>query len=239
MQKAIEYAESKLGIKMPQIGSRFSSEETSAPSDFEMVNQKPADLKDGPILHCRIGTPIANMILVAASYANFNVQQSQIDNGDAPTRLQIDEKTSISTPLAIIHYISQKNKNPNLYGKEMAQVLQWINLSLSDAQSASLNWVLNNKQDSGRNLLKMLEDYLKTRTYLAGERISMADISMSMALMPLYQFSLDEKSRQSFANTSRWFNTCINQPNFLNVLGNVKLCVDPVKSEKDSKKGKK
>ena len=121
------------------------------------------------------------------------------------------------------------HKDKNLFGKEKAQVLQWIGISLSDGQSASLNWVLNGKQDQGRNLLKMLDDYLKTRTYLSGERISMSDISMAMALMPLYQFSLDEKARLSYSNTTRWFNTCINQPNFLNVLGNVKLCVQPVK----------
>ena len=82
MKVAIEYAESKLGAKMVQIGAgdakATSTTEVTDSSDFEVVNKSGADLKEGPVLHCRIGTPIANMILVTASYAKFNVQQSQI-----------------------------------------------------------------------------------------------------------------------------------------------------------------
>ena len=81
----------------------------------------------------------------------------------------------------------------------------------------------------------MLEAYLKTRTYLAGERISLADISMALSLLPLYQYVLDEKSRNQFMNASRWFNTCINQSNFLTVLGNLKLCQEPIKPKKGKK----
>ena len=79
MKVAIEYAESKLGAKMVQLGGADSkAADVADSSDFEVVNKASADLKEGPVLHCRIGTPIANMILVTASYAKFNVQQSQI-----------------------------------------------------------------------------------------------------------------------------------------------------------------
>ena len=82
MKVAIEYAETKLGAKMVQIGGgaeakATSTDATDAGDDFEVVDKPTGTLKDGPILHCRIGTPIANMIMVTASYAKFNVQQSQ------------------------------------------------------------------------------------------------------------------------------------------------------------------
>ena len=80
MKVAIEYAETKLGAKMVQVGggaeAKASTDATDA-GDFEVVDKPTGTLKDGPILHCRIGTPIANMIMVTASYAKFNVQQSQ------------------------------------------------------------------------------------------------------------------------------------------------------------------
>ena len=80
MNVAIKYAETKLGAKMVQIGGDdkpSTNDATDAPSDFEIVNKPTADLKDGPVLHCRIGTPVANMIMVTAAFAKFNLQQSQ------------------------------------------------------------------------------------------------------------------------------------------------------------------
>ena len=78
MKVAIEYAETKLGAKMVQIGgTKAASNDTTDAGDFEVVDKPSGTLKDGPILHCRIGTPIANMIMVTASYAKFSVQQSQ------------------------------------------------------------------------------------------------------------------------------------------------------------------
>ena len=87
MKVAIEYAEGKLGAKMVPIeggDAKAPSNDTTEATDFEVVDKPTANLKDGPILHCRIGTPIANMILVTASYAKFSVQQNhcgeQFDN---------------------------------------------------------------------------------------------------------------------------------------------------------------
>ena len=81
MKVAIEYAETKLGAKMVQIGggveAKAASTDATDAGDFEVVDKPAGTLKDGPILHCRIGTPIANMIMVTASYAKFNVQQNQ------------------------------------------------------------------------------------------------------------------------------------------------------------------
>ena len=215
MKVAIAFAEAKLGVKMPEIGKKEDDK-----NDFEMVEKVP-DLKDGPILHCKNGTPNSNLILVAAAYSKVNLQVNESE-----LKLQIDTKTEFKTPVAILNHFCDKT----LFGKEKAQVLQWVFYSLSDVQSSTLNWVLNGKKND--NVLKMLNEYLKTRTYLAGERITLADVSMSMALLPLYQFVLDEKARKNYANCTRWFNTCINQPNFVKVLGNVKLCQEPIKFKK-------
>lgn len=44
-----------------------------------------------------------------------------------------------------------------------------------------------------------------------------------VSALPSWQV-LEPSFRQAFPNTNRWFLTCINQPQFRAVLGEVKLC---------------
>ncbi|MRA94325.1 hypothetical protein GH868_30915, partial [Bacillus thuringiensis] len=72
--------------------------------------------------------------------------------------------------------------------------------------------------------LRVLNDFLLTRTYLVGERISLADICLCCNLLALYQIVLDPEFRQPYSNVNRWFTTLVNQPQFKAVIGDVKLC---------------
>lgn len=79
-----------------------------------------------------------------------------------------------------------------------------------------------------------LNDYLLPRTYLVGERITLADIVLATSLLHLYEHYCDEKNRKPYPNVNRWFTTCINQTQFKTVLGDFKICqkegeVDPKK----------
>ena len=97
---------------------------------------------------------------------------------------------------------------------------------LGDATSSSLSWVLHKKDKKAKDMLNKMETYLSTRTFLAGERLTLADISLAMVYLPLYQYVMNANLRSKYPNNTRWFNTCIHQSNFLKVLGNVKLCGD-------------
>jgi elongation factor 1-gamma len=68
-----------------------------------------------------------------------------------------------------------------------------------------------------------LNAHLLTRTYLVGERISLADIVVGASLSNLYKSVLDPNFRKPFPNLNRWFVTVVNQPNFVKVLGEVQL----------------
>lgn len=46
---------------------------------------------------------------------------------------------------------------------------------------------------------------------------------LTVPTLPSWQV-LEPSFRQAFPNTNRWFLTCINQPQFRAVLGEVKLC---------------
>ncbi|XP_032872093.1 elongation factor 1-gamma [Amblyraja radiata] len=75
-----------------------------------------------------------------------------------------------------------------------------------------------------KKVLAILDEHLKTRTFLVGERVTLADITLVCSLLWLYKQVLEPSFRQSFTNTNRWFVTCINQPQFKAVLGQVNLC---------------
>merc|ERR1712096_479830 len=55
--------------------------------------------------------------------------------------------------------------------------------------------------------LKTLNDHLLTRTFLVGERLSVADIAVACTLLSLYKQVLDPAFRKPFMNVTRWFTT--------------------------------
>uniref|UniRef100_A0A2K5SI73 GST C-terminal domain-containing protein n=1 Tax=Cebus imitator TaxID=2715852 RepID=A0A2K5SI73_CEBIM len=76
-----------------------------------------------------------------------------------------------------------------------------------------------NAKEEARRILGLLNAHLKTRTFLVGERVTLADIIVVCALLWLYKQVLEPSFCQAFPNTNRWFLTCINQPQFRAVLG--------------------
>jgi len=74
--------------------------------------------------------------------------------------------------------------------------------------------------------LGILNEFLLTRTYLVGERITLADVALALDLLPAYQYVLEPELRRPFINVSRWLTTLINQPQFKAVLGDTgnQLC---------------
>ncbi|ELW52035.1 Elongation factor 1-gamma [Tupaia chinensis] len=137
---------------------------------------------------------------------------------------------------AIAYYVS----NEELRGstpEAAAQVVQWVSFADGDIVPPASTWVFptlgimhHNKQatenakEEVRRILGLLDAHLKTRTFLVGERVTLADITVVCTLLWLYKQVLEPSFRQAFPNTNRWFLTCINQPQFRAVLGEVKLC---------------
>ncbi|CAD7684320.1 unnamed protein product [Nyctereutes procyonoides] len=113
---------------------------------------------------------------------------------------------------AIAYYVS----NEELRGstpEAAAQVVQWVSFAIATVPPAS-TWVFptlgimqHNKQatenakEEVRRILGLLDTHLKTRTFLVGERVTLADITVVCTLLRLYK-----------------------QPQFPAVLGEVKLC---------------
>merc|ERR1712212_965174 len=142
----------------------------------------------------------------------------------------------LSETNAIAHFVA----NETLRGTnpiDQALVMQYLEFADNEGLPSACTWVYPtlgfkqyNKQDTEKaqahlkKCMTMLNGFLETRTFLVGERITLADIAMSCNMLMLYAQVLDPKFREPFGNVNRWFLTCINQPNFKSVLGDFSLC---------------
>jgi elongation factor 1-gamma len=195
----------------------------------------------------------ASKALIAAQYANANVKLSpnfvfgetnkskeflkKFPSGKVPAFESNDGKY-LQDSNAIAYYVA----NEQLRGKtdyEKAQILQWVGFGESEILPAGCAWVFpilgvikknpaaeeayaRAKEDM-KAALSILDSHLLTRTYLVGERITLADIVISCNLLNLYKFAFDPDFRKPFVNVNRWFTTLINQPQFKTVLGQVQF----------------
>uniref|UniRef100_A0A1B6LWB6 Elongation factor 1-gamma n=1 Tax=Graphocephala atropunctata TaxID=36148 RepID=A0A1B6LWB6_9HEMI len=189
--------------------------------------------------------------LIAAQYAGGNVKTApgfvfgetnksesflkKFPLGKVPAFESSDGKY-ITESNAIAYYVA----NAQLRGAnelEKAQILQWLSFADSEILPASCTWVFPtlgimqfNKQASERAkeevkaALQVLNTHLLTKTYLVGERITLADVCVCCTLLHLYQYVLDPSFRKPYQNVNRWFTTIINQPQVKSVIGNFKLC---------------
>lgn len=138
---------------------------------------------------------------------------------------------------AIAYFLS----NDQLRGQtpvEQSQVFQWI--EYSDREIAPVSQTLvypcmgilqfNKNQNEHakselKKILNLLDQYLSTRTYLVGERVTLADVTVACDLFLLFQWIIDFTMREEHKHVTRWFLTLMNQKEFQAVLGtDFKLC---------------
>jgi len=193
------------------------------------------------------GNPAAWKILAAAKYAGVQVATPNFEYGVDNKTPEFEKKSplgkvpvletnegTIFEPNAAARYIARKS-TAALFGSsdfEAAQVEQWIDFSVTEIDLPSSVWVFpilgyiqNNATATQRakgdirKVLDILNNHLAERTFLVGERISLADIVVATSLHRLYVKVLDTGFRKQYVNTNRWFTTIVNQPNFLAVAG--------------------
>ena len=74
-------------------------------------------------------------------------------------------------------------------------------------------------QDRLTAALTIIEKHLATRTYLASERITLADISLAAELQSALSTTIDAALRAKLPNVVRHYETIVNQPNLTSVFG--------------------
>merc|ERR1712119_254923 len=155
--------------------------------------------------------------------------------------------TLLTESNAIAYYVANEELRGGSDAAARAQVVQWMSMADSDILPAACTWVFPtmgimqfNKNATERAkedikaALKALNDHLLSRTFLVGERLTLADIAVACTLLSLYKQVLEPSLRKPFLNVTRWFTTVINQPNAKAVIGSFTLCSKM--AEFDSKK---
>jgi len=138
---------------------------------------------------------------------------------------------------AIAYYVANDELRGGSDAAARAQVVQWMCMADNEILPASCTWVFptlgimqfnktatERAKEDVKSALKTLNDHLLTRTFLVGERLTLADIAVACTLLNLYKHVLEPAFRKPFMNVTRWFSTVINQPNAKTVIGDFALC---------------
>ncbi|RLN49675.1 hypothetical protein BBJ29_001207 [Phytophthora kernoviae] len=199
--------------------------------------------------------------LIAAEYNGIDIELPAFDmakdlktvKGKTPVGkvpiLETEEGTIFESG-AIARYIARLRADTGLYGKtffESGQVDAWIDFSSHELEVPLEVWLypilgwgkfnaaaLAKAKEDVKKALQILENHLHLRTYLVGEQITLADISVASALVYPFKMVLDKDFRKPFSAVNRWFSTLVNQPEFQAVVGDVPLIDTAITAEGDN-----
>ena len=93
--------------------------------------------------------------------------------------------------------------------------------------------------------LGVLDNYLSTRTYLVGERITLADLEAGGALVMLYEAVIGKETREKYPHVLRHYETIRNHPLLKDIWGPTayidvpKAYVPPAKTKEEKPKAPK
>ncbi|KNH08061.1 elongation factor-1 gamma [Perkinsela sp. CCAP 1560/4] len=135
---------------------------------------------------------------------------------------------------AIARYIARLDKGNTLYGAsqyDTAQVDQWLDFVSNEVEPAAKvliglhsGFLPKNKEqeeaawNSLLDVLKALDQQLEVRTFLVGERITLADISLASLLEEFLRVCMNPEKLRELVCLLRYVDTIVNQPNFAEII---------------------
>jgi len=156
--------------------------------------------------------------------------------------------------IAIAIYLTCQNEKTTLLGKtkeDYALILKWMSFTNSDVISNLAKWYLPllgreayNKKNidaaivSTKKLLSIFEQHLRNNTFLVTEKLTLADIFVASIVGRGYSLVFDPEFRADFPNTTRWYETVVNQDIYKDAVGESKLIDEAIKytPKKEEKK---
>jgi len=180
---------------------------------------------------------------VAAAHSGFALKVVEVAASDksrshVPSFESDDKKTQLFDANAIAYFVGSEQLRGGAALEDRTAVVQWLSYGSTELASAVASWtfpalslvestpaLVQRAKDDLKREFAFLNEHLKTRTYLVGERLSLADIGVAADLLLAYKHVADEAFRKPFANVNRWFLTVVNQTHFKKVVGEVALAV--------------
>ncbi|PVU99204.1 hypothetical protein BB559_000915 [Furculomyces boomerangus] len=173
--------------------------------------------------------------------------------GKVPGFIKDDFKLFDSS--AILMYVASKIPNTTLLGKneeESALIQQFMFFTEAEIMPAASNIyypargmgpynkpVAQHHEAALKRYLAALNTILLDRTYLVGERLTVADINLVCGLSFIMRCIADPAHRKEIRNVTRYFKTMIGKKGFKEVFGDFEYCKETVKPEVKAKEPKK
>lgn len=196
---------------------------------------------------------------IAANYGNVDVEILDNKSPDFKGKGITDKVPLLQTRFgflnesnAIARYISRLGPEAGLLGGsffEQGQIDQWIDFSANSLEAPRAVWIypvknimaFDGQAYSGAKkqvsaALKTLNNHLLNHTFLVGNSVTLADITIVSALVDMYRMVLAPGYMRQFPNVTRWFTTCINQAEFKQVIGEVVFTKKEQQAPKPAKK---
>jgi len=187
-----------------------------------------------PKLYTKLLTPTEYQILIAAKYGNI---QLDLVNGVDPQSNQFKSKftqgldlPALETESGILYGTSTiarhvcRSNAPQLLGSTpstTALVDEWVMFAITQIAPYTLPLSKVNSAQVSENdrsfiainrALSVLNERLLSKTFITGERITLADISLITSIVPIYHNFFKTNFSNTYPNVKRWFNTIANQP---------------------------
>ena len=150
--------------------------------------------------------------------------------------LEIADSTRLNDTHASLIYLS--SKTGSLYPAD-SQVLvdSWLEVIETHYKVPFSIWtspylsktpakpeVVTQASKDCKSLLKELDGSLKKSPFLAGESLTIADISLASELFSAFRLLVDENTRKGFKSTVEWMLRVAQVPEFKDVWGELSLC---------------
>ncbi len=201
-------------------------------------------------------SPSVLKCLVTAAFSDKKVELKAVKTEDGVDfKFETENMVEITDPTSVCWCLSENNDD---LGKT-CQILQWLNYAQSDVTPYLLGYLhhcqaknptrdVSFQQKSRlaklQKSLEMLNDLIKSRTFLVSDRLTLADIILAVDLISVFTVSIDGKILEKLGDKNlthlrRWFYTIVNQESFKSVVANISdLSLDIVTSSKKEQPAK-
>ena len=147
--------------------------------------------------------------------------------------------------------VTSQNEKTTLLGKtkqDYASILRWMSFANSEVLPALSRWFRpligrdpynkKNVDDGSQAALKtleVLEQHLLVNTFLAGERLTLADLFTCSIMTRGFQYVLGKEWRAASPNLVRWYETVYHQPIYSAVVDKIHYIDEAVKYQPPKK----
>jgi len=180
---------------------------------------------------------LTKKMLIAANYAGLDIEIPKSAGADEVGRIPVLETDGgcIFSTGAIARYLSRLRRDVPLYGRnllESGMIDSWTEFSTNELEVPLTAWVnhaqypaevVERAKADALKALGVLNNHLLNFTYMVGDSMTLADISVCCAVAEAFKTVLAPDVRSSLGNLVRWFNLCMAQTEFQKVIGKVDM----------------